>query len=168
MDNSKHSASIQSYCGQWNFSTFLAQDFLWSYRRPLGPSKLTWKVGGEVVNSSGGKVEGGWRITSYYFCFLIGGYLLYSVVLVSAIQRGKSARSIHISASYWTFHPAHLHPTLSKLSQSTRLSSRWLTNSSLEWFWSTFYMALQRVPMGIKPWLPTGQWGIHCWLFSFL
>ena len=28
MDNSKHSASVQSYCGQWNFSTFLAQDFL--------------------------------------------------------------------------------------------------------------------------------------------
>ena len=33
---------------------------------------------------------------SYFLIFLIGGYLLYSVVLVSAIQQCESAVSIHI------------------------------------------------------------------------
>ena len=36
-----------------------------------------------------------------YFCkFLIGGQLLYNIVLVSAVQQHESALSIHISPPY--------------------------------------------------------------------
>ena len=35
--------------------------------------------------------------------FLIGGKLLYNIVLVSAIQQYKSAGIMHLSASSWTF-----------------------------------------------------------------
>ena len=62
-------------------------------------------------------------LSFFIFClFLIGGYLLYSVVLVSAIQH-ESAISVHMSSPSWAYLPPSnpFHP--SRLSQSTMLSS---------------------------------------------
>ena len=46
-----------------------------------------------------------------YFFFLIGGKLVYSVVLVSAVQQHESAIIIHISLPSWTSLPPYVHPT---------------------------------------------------------
>ena len=45
--------------------------------------------------------------------FKIGGYLLYNVVLVSAVQQRESALSTHLSPPFWASIPPHpCHPTL--------------------------------------------------------
>ena len=51
------------------------------------------------------------RTSFLKFYFLIGRKLLYSVVLVSAVQQCKSAMIIHISLPSWTSLPSH-GPTL--------------------------------------------------------
>ena len=56
------------------------------------------------------------------YLFLIGGKLLYNVVLVSSIHQHETAIGIYVSLPSWTPLPS---PTLShpsRLSQSTRLS----------------------------------------------
>ena len=45
-----------------------------------------------------------------YPFFLIGGQLLYNIVLVSAIQQCESAISIYIVPLFWPFLPCHPHP----------------------------------------------------------
>ena len=46
--------------------------------------------------------------TAPFFFFLIGGWLLYNVVLVSAVQQCESALSIHISPSSSASFSLHL------------------------------------------------------------
>ena len=55
--------------------------------------------------------------------FLIGGQLLYNIVLTSAIHQHESDTGIHMSPSSWTPFPSHTPSHPSRLSQSTKLSS---------------------------------------------
>ena len=54
------------------------------------------------------------------YLFLIGGSLLYNIVLVSAIHQHESATGVHISPPSWTSLPPPSPFCCSSLSQSTR------------------------------------------------
>ena len=69
-----------------------------------------------------------WEVKSFFF--LIGGKLLYSVVLVSAIQQCKSAIILHLSPPSWIFFPPPSHSFRS--SQSARLGSLCYTETSYQ------------------------------------
>ena len=67
--------------------------------------------------------------------FLIGGELLYNIVLVSAIHQRESARGIHMSPLSWTSLPPPTHPTPRGCLRAPDLSSlchtansHWLSN----------------------------------------
>ena len=63
-----------------------------------------------------------WNCTlSFLNLFSIGGQLLYSIVLVSAIHQHKSAIGIHMSPPSWTFLRPPTPSRPSRLSQSTML-----------------------------------------------
>ena len=66
------------------------------------------------------------RISFLKFYFLIGRKLLYSVVLVSAVQQCKSAITIHISLPSWCSTLCPLSSTLTRPSEhnSAAVSSR--------------------------------------------
>ena len=71
----------------------------------------------------------------FFFFLLIGGYLLYKIVLVSATHQHESARSIHMPPFSWTSLPPPTPSHPYRWSQSTSLSSLhhtakfyWLSN----------------------------------------
>ena len=69
----------------------------------------------------------------YFFnLFLIGEWLLYNVVLLSAIQQHESAVSICISPPSWTYLPRPTPSHSPRLPQRTRLSSLHYTATSHE------------------------------------
>ena len=59
----------------------------------------------------------------YLNLFLIGGWLLFNIVLVSAVEQHDSTIGIYTAPSSWTFLPPLPPPHLSQLLQSIGLSS---------------------------------------------
>ena len=94
-------------------------------------------------------VSGWWwagraRLLFFFFFNFIGIWLLYNVVLVSAVQYSESAICIHISSPLWASLPLPTsHP--SRSSQSTQLSSLCCTAAShysLVYRWQWVYMSM--------------------------
>ena len=87
----------------------------------------------------------------FYSLFLIKGLLHYGIVLMSAIHQQESAIVIHMSPASWTSLPPVTPFYLSRLSQSTSLSSLSHTaNSSwlfYIWQWMCFHATLSIHPI---------------------
>ena len=62
-------------------------------------------------------------VLSFFSLFLIGGRLLYNIVLASGIYQHESDTGIHMSPSSWTSLPPPTPSHTSRLSKSTELSS---------------------------------------------
>ena len=76
--------------------------------------------------------------------FLIEGWLLYNVVLVSAIHQHESAIGIHMSSPSWTSLPPPTPSHPSRLSQSTGLSS--LSHTANSHWQSILHMVMYMFP----------------------